>query len=227
MDINDLTPEQKALLKEQFEAEEQAKRNRVTAERDNYKTLVNTTVGEQVKKLANISSQLSLIKAEVYKTFSTLIELKNELYKGKSGQMSHTFTDNEGNTITIGFRTIDKFDDTLDQGIAKVRSYIDSLATDENSGKLVSMINNLLKKDAKGNLKPSRILDLQNLADQLKSEEFTEGARIIRESYKPSRSAIFVEAEVSDALGKKIAIPLSITSAEFPEGFTANLDVFK
>ncbi len=228
MDITQLTKEQKQALKAQFDAEEKQDQQRIAKERQEYKTLANNSVSEQIKKLANASSMLSLLKAEVFQTFATIIELKTELYNGKSGQMSHQFTDSEGNTISIGFRTIDKFDDTLDQGIAKIREYIDSLASDANSAKAVSMINNLLKKDAKGNLKPSRILDLQNLAEKIDAPaSFHEGITIIRESYKPVKSAIFIEAETVDVTGKKMPIPLSITSCEFPADYTPNLDVFK
>jgi hypothetical protein len=149
------------------------------------------------------------------------------LYGSKSGQQSHTFSDEDGNTITVGFRTIDNFDDTLDMGIAKVREYLDSLAVDAKTSKLIDMINRLLKKDAKGNLKPSRILDLQNLADKEQDPLLTEGVIIIRESYKPQRSAIFIEAETRDAEQKRISIPLSITSVEFPDDYEPDIDVFK
>ena len=57
------------------------------------------------------------------------------------------------------------------------------------------MINQLLKKDAKGNLKPNRILDLRNMADKIGNEELSAGVDIVLQSYKPSRSVIFVEAD--------------------------------
>jgi MinD superfamily P-loop ATPase len=113
-------------------------------------------------------------------------------------------------------------------GISIVREYIDSLAVDQNSADLVDMLNKLLKKDAKGNLKPNRILDLQNLADQKQNETLNKGVEIIRESYKAKRSAIFIEAAVPDTIpGTSKSVALSITSADFPEGFTPNFDVFK
>lgn len=227
IEIDELTPDQIALLEQKLAAKKQAEKDRVAQERMNYKELVSKTVREQIIDLQTVSNLLSLTKAQIFGSFASLIELKNELYGVKSGQQSHTFTDESGNSITIGFRVIDRFDDTLDMGIACVREYINSLAIDENTSKLVDMINNLLKKDAKGNLKPNRILDLQNLADELKAESFYKGVEIIRTSYKPIRSALFVEAEVLDAIGAKQAVALSITSAEFPEGFTPNFEVFK
>lgn len=227
IEIDNLTREQITALEQQIAAKKQAEKDRIAQERANYKDLVSKTVREQIIDLQTVSNLLSLTKAQIFGSFASLVELKNELYGVKSGQQSHTFTDEAGNSITIGFRVIDRFDDTLDMGIACVREYINSLAIDENTSKLVDMINNLLKKDAKGNLKPNRILDLQNLADEIKSESFYKGVEIIRTSYKPIRSALFVEAEVLDAIGTKQSVALSITSADFPEGFTPNFEVFK
>ncbi len=227
LEIDKLTPEQIKELEAQLEAKRMAEKNRIKAERENYKGLVNATVSEQFQKLNQISSMLSIAKADIYRQFAAIIELKQELYGAKSGQMSHTFTDDEGHSITIGWRMIDEFDDTLDQGIAKVREYIESLAIDDNSARLVEMINKLLKKDAKGNLKANRVLDLQNLADKVQNPLLIEGVTIIRESYKPSKSVIFVEAEQKDTMGKKQPVPLSITSVDFPEGYEPNVEVFK
>jgi hypothetical protein len=227
IEIEDLTPEQLEQLELKLAAKKQAKKDALANERASYKELVNQTVREQIIDLQSVSNMLSLAKAEVYGSFAAIIQLKQELYGAKSGQQSHTFTDDDGNSVTIGFRVIDKFDDTLDMGISLIREYITGLAVDANSANLVDMINSLLKKDAKGNLKPNRVLDLQNLADKVQNEQFYKGVEIIRASYKPVRSAIFIEAEVLDSIGKKQAVQLSITSVDFPEGFEPNFEIFK
>lgn len=225
--IDELTPAQIAQLEQQIEARKKADNDRLKSEREAYKDLVNKTVREQIIDLQTVNNMLMLVKAQVFGSFASLIQLKNELYGIKTGQQSHTFTDDAGNSISIGFRVIDRFDDTLDMGIAYVRKYIDSLAVDEKTSHLVDKLNNLLKKDAKGNLKPNRVLDMQNMAEEENDENLRKGVEIIRASYKPVRSAIFIEAEVPDALGASKAVALSITSADFPEGFTPNFDVFK
>ena len=227
IEIEDLTPEQLEQLEQKLAAKKQAQKNALATERANYKSLVSQTVREQIIDLQSVSNMLSLAKANVYGSFAAIIALKQELFGHKSGQQSHTFSDDDGNGITMGYRIIASFDDTLDMGIAIVREYIDSLAVDQNSADLVDMLNKLLKKDAKGNLKPERILDLQNLAAERNNEKLNEGVDIIRASYKPVRSAIFVEAEVIDAQGKKQSIQLSITSVDFPEGFEPNFEIFK
>jgi len=227
IDLKQLSPEQKADLMEQLESENVAKKNREKAERENYKMIANTTVGEQFLKLEQLSSMLSIAKADVYRQFAAIIELKQELYGAKSGQMSHTFTDDQGRSITIGWRQVDEFDDTLDMGIALISDYISTLAVDDNSANLVEMINKLLKKDAKGNLKPNRILDLRNLAEKIGNEQLSKGVEIVLAAYKPSRSVIFVEADTKTQQGAKQSVALSITSAPFPEGYAPNFTVFK
>lgn len=229
IDLDRLTPAQIDELKVQLAEKEKADKERVKNERESYKNIVNQTVKEQFTKLQNLSSQLSLLKAEIYGQFAAIIELKTELYGAKSGQQSHTFTDDDGRSISIGYRQVESFDDTLDMGISKVREYIDSLAVDDNTAKLVDLVNRLLKKDIKGNLKANRVLDLQNLADKVQSPLLTEGVTIIREAYKPTRSSIFIEAEHKDSTktGASVPVPLSITSVEFPEGTNVRMEVFK
>jgi len=117
-----------------------------------------------------------------------------------------------------GARVIDNWDDTVNAGIEKVRDFIASLAKDDNSARLVNVINRLLKKDAKGNLKASRVLELTKLAQEFNSPAFTDAVGIIAQSYRPQRSAFYIEANTIDEQGKKCNIPLSLSSVDFPPG---------
>ena len=60
--------------------------------------------------------------------------------------------------VTDGYR------DTVEDGIAIVKEYIESLAKDEKTKALVSMVLRLLARDAKGTLKASRIVQLRKVA---------------------------------------------------------------
>lgn len=226
-DLDTLTVEELDKLEQTIAAKKLAEKQRRDQEIASYKDLVKKNVGDQIISLQEVSSMLSLAKANVFGSFATLIAMKQELFGAKSGQQSHSFSDDNGNTVTLGYRVIERFDDTLDMGISLVNKYLESLSTDEKSTRLVKMINRLLKKDAKGNLRASRVVELQNIADEENDETLTRGVDIIRKSYKPVRSAIFVEAETTDETGKKQSIGLSITSVDFPEGFEPNFEVFK
>ncbi|WP_053404973.1 DUF3164 family protein [Persicobacter sp. CCB-QB2] len=224
MDISNLSPEQKAALLEDLQREQKEQKAAIQEERVIYKDTVKEQVGHTIDGLQDLSEVLSRAKAEVFNAFSALISLKKDLFGYKEGQQSHTFTDDLGRSIEIGYRTIDGWDDTQEAGIAKVNQFIESLATNEETAKLVKMIQNLLKKDAKGNLKASRVLELKQLAEEHDNPVFSEGVEILVESYKPVRSAYFVEARMKNQLGKSVTIPLSITAVPFPEGMEVEVN---
>lgn len=92
MDLSKLSAEERAALKAQLAAEEQAERNRVERERETYKQLVDATVKASVTKLQSLSAEMMRIKQEVFNEFGTVINMKNELFKVKSGRQTDTFT---------------------------------------------------------------------------------------------------------------------------------------
>ncbi|MRI63664.1 DUF3164 family protein, partial [Ornithobacterium rhinotracheale] len=187
-------------------------------DRKAYKDLVNEELPRIAGMLKTLSQNISQVKLFAFENLKALLDLKSKAYGVRDTQQSHTFSDDKGNTITYGFRIIDGWDDSVTAGIDKVREFIASLAKDEATGKLVHAVNQLLKKDAKGNLKASRVLELTKLAEDFNNDNFTDAVNIIRQAYKPQRSAFFVDASYTDAQGKKINIPLSISAVDFPEG---------
>jgi len=222
LDVKNLSKEQRDELKRQLAAEEKAAKEKEQGDREAYKTMVCETVDETFEFLFKISEQLSDAKMMVFNNFAHLLNLKKMLYGVKDGQQSHTFTNKEGDkSITLGYRVIDSYDDTVNAGIERVKLWIKNQAKDENAANLVEIINGLLKKDAKGNLKANRVLELQNHADRIGDIELSEAVKIIREAYIPVETSYFIEATEKDPeSGKKFSLPLSITSAPFPFGST-------
>lgn len=189
-------------------------------DRKAYKELTNETIPDLINKLLRYSHKLQTLKLEIFKGVTGLLELKDKAYGIKDEQRSHTFTTAAGDSITLGYRVNDGWDDTVGSGIAKVNQFIESLAKDEDSAKLVKTINQLLKKDAKGNLKSNRVIELDKLTKDFDNSEFTDGVEIIKAAYKPVASCYFIEASTKNANGKDVSIPLSISSVDFPEGTT-------
>lgn len=210
----DLTKFSPAQLKAALQAQETKK----DADRIAYKELVEQTVPKAIFKLALASEVLSNAKTEAFQYFEDILKLKSEVFGVKEKQQSHTFSF-EGGEVQIGYRITDGWDDTVNAGIAKVEKYISSLAKDTETAALVDMVFNLLKKDAKGNLKGSRVLELQKLTAKFSDEEFTDGVDIISKSYKPVRSVWFVEAALIDENKNKTPIPLSMSSVDFSQGY--------
>lgn len=182
------------------------------SDREAYTALVDETIAAVMPELTNISEAIAQKKTAAAEAFRGALEMKAELFGVKDDQQSHTFTNSEGTMrITIGHYMLDNYRDTVNEGIAMVKTYIESQARDDASRALVKAILRLLSRDEAGNLKASRVLQLQKMAEETGDERFIEGVRIIQESYQPTPSKDYIRAAVRDKSGAWVAIPLSMT----------------
>lgn len=181
---------------------EQAKKEaeaRINALRDNYADMAESFINRTIKKLTPLSENIKKKKAEVLDEFSALQKLKSELLEidGKDMPKSHTFTNKAGDKrVTVGVYETDNYDDTVEEGIAIVKGYIEGLAQDERSQQLVKMVMSLLSRSANGALKASRVVRLHKLADESGDPRFIEGVRIIEAAYHPAISRTYIRCEV-------------------------------
>ena len=212
----EMTAEEKA----QFEAfrKEKAKKEaqeKAKAERETYRQMVDDEVNSAIPVLLSLSEDIKETKKTVLENFKSILDMKCEVLKVvKDDQRSHTFTNSEGTKrITLGVYVTDGYRDTVEDGIAIVKEYIESLAKDEKTKALVSMVLRLLARDAKGTLKASRIVQLRKVAMETGDERFMEGVRIIEESYQPEVSKQFIRAEIRDNNGMWKPIPLGMTES--------------
>jgi multidrug efflux pump subunit AcrA (membrane-fusion protein) len=200
--------------------EEKAKKeaaDRRKAERERYAELVDAQVKSAVNALTMLSDYIAQVKKEVFFDFETILAMKAEVMEQtKDNQRTHTFTTSDSSMrITLGVHTVDGYRDTVEDGIAMVMEYIQSLATDDNSRVLVSAITRLLARDKHGTIKASRVLQLRKMAEESGNEKFMEGVKIIEESYQPTTTKRFLRAEIRDThTNAWVSIPLSVTEAE-------------
>jgi hypothetical protein len=208
-----MTKEQRAELKAQLEAEERAENARIDQERETYKQMVDAAVSSAVKKLQLLSAEMMRVKQEVFQEFGGIIDLKNELFKVKLDRKSDTFSTRDGAmTLTLGSRTNEGWDDSVDAGIAKVKEYLATLAKDENSAALVETVMGLLAKDRKGTLKANKVLELERLAIKTQDKDFMDGIRIIKDAYRPVPTCQFISVETKDEKGNSVSLPLSLSA---------------
>lgn len=213
MDIQNLSPEERASLKAQLEAEEKATVAKIQQDREDYKALVDAFVAGNIRKLQNLSSEMIRIKQEVFADAEALVDMKNDLFKVKTDRRSDTFTTQDGTmSLTLGNRTNEGWDDTVNAGVAKVREYLGTLARDDNSAALVETVMGLMAKDRKGNLKASKVLELEKLAVKTADPQFLEGLAIIKQAYRPMPSCQFIEASLKDEKGNEVKLPLSLAA---------------
>ena len=212
----EMTPEEFARYKQAME--DQSRRDeaqRAKEEREAYRSLASTTVDELFPKLEEASTALTGLKREVYDAFARVIETKKEVMGTQANdQRSHSFLSEDGKKrIIVGYYQRDGWDETVEDGIAKVRDYISSLAGDEETRKLVDIILDLLSRDGKGNLKADKVLQLDKYAESIQDARFSEGVAIIKEAYRPVRTKDFVRAQVKNAMGGWDDLPLGMTEA--------------
>ena len=203
--------------RQEFEAYKLAKEKKAAeakrkSDREAYTALVDETIAAVMPELTNISEAIAQKKTAAAEAFRGALEMKAELFGVKDDQQSHTFTNSEGTMrITIGHYMLDNYRDTVNEGIAMVKTYIESQARDDASRALVKAILRLLSRDEAGNLKVSRVLQLQKMAEETGDERFIEGVRIIQESYQPTPSKDYIRAAVRDESGAWVPVPLSMT----------------
>ncbi len=212
----EMTPEEFARYKQAMA--EQSRRDeaqRAKEEREAYRSLAATTVDEFFPRLESTSNTLSKMKRLLYDTFSQVVETKRVVMGAETqGQRSHSFLSTDGTKrIIIGYYQRDGWDETVEDGIAKVRDYISSLAGDEETRKLVDIILDLLSRDGKGNLKADKVLQLDKYAASIQDTRFSEGVAIIKEAYRPVRTKDFVRAQTKNAMGGWDDLPLGMTEA--------------
>lgn len=211
IDLTKLTAQQ---LKDEL-----AKRAKEKAsQKETYKNLCDDNVPLLFEKLKAWSDDGVKLKTQIYNDLKALIELKFEAYEVKPDQQSHTFSD-KNSSITIGYNINAGYDDTVYLGAAKVKEFINSQIKDESSAKLVNQIHRLLRQDKKGNFDPKRIMELEQMANEYNNLDLIEGVKIIKDAYQPKRSSWFIKAAYKNDVGIEQALPLSMASIEFPQGF--------
>lgn len=202
---------------EAFKAEQAAKRAKEQAKRDReaYKELVDEMIEEAIPDLQAVSDCIKTVKNGVLNNFRRVIDMKSEVLKlKKDGQRTDTFTNSAGDKrITVGYYETDGYRDTVEDGIAIVKEYIEGLADNKKTKALVKMVLRLLARNAQGTLKASRIVQLRKIAEESEDERFMEGVQIIEEAYQPAISKQFIRAEIKNDNGAWIAIPLGMTEA--------------
>lgn len=212
--LNDLTPEElEALMAEALKEEQRRSRMRED-ERKVYKDLVSEKVEGLFPRLQDLSERLGEAKREVYREFEAALGMKAELYEVPAEQNSHHFINKAATKrIVIGSCQKDDYDDTVSEGIGKVKAFISSLARDKESTMLVQSILRLLARDQKGNLKASRVMQLRKMAEDSGNEMFLDGVRIIEQAYRPVQTKTYVRAEYKNEAGAWVAVPLGMTEA--------------
>lgn len=185
-------------------------------QRRQYADMVDEEIATTIPQLRELSEQIKLVKETIFGNFEAILKMKTEITGvARDDQNSHTFTNSDSTLrVILGVNTIDGYRDTVEDGIAMVKGYIQSLAKDETSKALVNAVLRLLSRDGQGNIKASRVLQLRKMAEETGDERFIEGVQIIEESYQPTETKKYIRAEYKNDKGAWVNIPLGMTDVE-------------
>ena len=212
MDVKNMTAEERAQLKAQLAEEDRQEALRKQEQKDAYMQMKDQFLERNLEKLKALSDQMQALKKEIFDDAETLIKLKDELFNTKTDRQSNTFSHESGKySISLGNRINEGWDDTCEQGIEKVKEFLQTLAKDDNSAALVETIMRLIAKNNKGMLKASKVLELEKLANKIQSAELTEGLNIIKNSYRPKPTCQFISVTMKDDNGNDKQLPLSLS----------------
>ncbi|WP_017258429.1 DUF3164 family protein [Pedobacter arcticus] len=216
MKITDLTPEQKAELKNELANEEKAEKAKREADKVALREMIDTMVTNKTPELVDFGAMQNKVVDSVFKDFESIISLKNELYGIKEGQASHTFSARDGNSsITMGYNETIGFDGTEGAGVAKIKEVIANLSSDDdNRGVLADLLNTFMKPDKKGNLNPTRVAELNSKKEKVNNPLFTEGVDIIIDAQFKTRTSMYIRGwqRITGENGKEVKLTFSITA---------------
>lgn len=217
ININALSAEERKNLMAQLAEEERNTKKKRAENIETLKTLQDGFCSNWLAKLCAFGKQQTTLVDSVYEDAKRLLDLKFELYEVSQKQDSHTFTDRGGmGSITIGYNTVIGYDGTSDIGIQKINQYLSSLSKDDiNRTKIEKILSVLMQRNKKGELNPTRVMDLSNLTNDIDDELFTEGVNIVVSAQFKTRTSSYVAGwmrEVDDK-GKEIKVTFRITAA--------------
>lgn len=203
---------------EAFKAEKEKKRREQERkeQRKQYADMVDEEIAATIPQLRELSERIKQVKEAIFGNFETILGMKSEITGvARDGQNSHTFTNSDSTLrVILGVNTIDGYRDTVEDGIAMVKGYIESLAKDDATKALVNAVLRLLSRDGQGNIKASRVLQLRKMAEDSGSEQFLEGVKIIEEAYQPTVSKKFIRGHYKNDKGAWCYIPLGMTDVD-------------
>ncbi|MDR1879061.1 MAG: DUF3164 family protein [Bacteroidales bacterium] len=218
MDLNELTPEQKAKLLEQLEQEQREKKKKQQEQKEMFKDMSDEFVNVYFDKLRGVEDTLKEVKQEVFSEVEVLLSLKKEAYgmsdDAMERQQSHSISSADcKKTIILGHNVIDGWDaDMAASGIDRVNKWLMSKMNDGNK-ELVEMIKDLLKPNKDGLLKANRVIELSNRAAKIGDASLIEAVSEIQSAYQPRKTTTFVKAKYKDANGQEVWLNLSMSNA--------------
>lgn len=214
IDLSKLNSEQLNNVLLQAEAlKRQAKEKR---ERDEQALadLENELVIEMFGEARKISNAIVEFKQKWIDKLRPLIDEKVKYDKAKPEQESYTFktTDAELKVRMRNNRRI-RYDDGIQAGIGFAKEWMQKQVDGEKSKRLISIIDDLLAKDQKGNYSPDNLIKFIKKAEEDGDELLLKASECIKKSIYEEQTSVSLLLFEKDDKGFERPLPLSATKA--------------
>ncbi|RWW91839.1 hypothetical protein [Flavobacterium cerinum] len=216
--LGNMTAEQKKEALKQLQAEEKAEKEKKKADKQAYKDMQNEFLAKHIDGLVDRQNSMETLVANIFKDYAPILALKANVFgEDIHDQESHTYTNPDGlSSISIGHNITISFDGTEGAGIAKIKSFLFSLQSDDEVAvKLHKAVTVLLRPNRKtGMLNPASIIQLNQMRDEFQSNAFNEGLDIIIEAQNRVKGSMYVSGwkhvEIEPGRTKKIEFRFTI-----------------
>lgn len=214
IDLSKLNSEQLNNVLLQAEAlKRQAKEKR---ERDEQALadLENELVIEMFGEARKISNAIVEFKQKWIDKLRPLIDEKVKYDKAKPEQESYTFktTDSELKVRMRNNRR-SRYDDGIQAGIGFAKEWMQKQVDGEKSKRLISIIDDLLAKDRKGNYSPDNLIKFIKKAEEDGDELLLKASECIKKSIYEEQTSVSLLLFEKDDKGFERPLPLSATKA--------------
>jgi Protein of unknown function (DUF3164). len=215
MDLLKMTPEEKAQLKAQFEAEDKAAAEKRNADRLALIEMEDSAVIEMLNEVETLSNAIVVFKQQSIKKLEPLMKMKTELGKAADKQRSFSFKTKDGNAkVVVDYNETFKYDDGIHAGVEYAKQWLQEKAEESEEAKMMtSIIEDLLGRSRAGTYSAENLWTFVNAAEEYDVPLLSAAAEAVKKSLYKEMTSISVRVFKKDEFGQLKQLPLSATKA--------------
>jgi ribosomal protein L31E len=206
-------------LKAQLAEIEKQEREEQAAKRAAYEKQVNDFVIKMASKSKQVHEVMAAFKKECFEGMEEQRGLLEEYAGGlrKNSKGGFGLRSADGNyQIRLDRNLNYEYDERATQAIDLIREFMESMVK-KKSIEAYSMVMQLLSRNVKGDLEPSRVLDLLKMEHKWEDERWSRAMELLKESHQAREVAYNISFTEKDSTGKDQCISLSFAGIKIKD----------
>mgnify|MGYP003376681212 FL=1 len=214
IDLSKLNSEELNAVLLQAEALKRQEKERREADEKALADLENDLVVEMFGEARTISNSIVAFKQKWIDKLVPLVDEKIKYNKAKANQESYTFKTTRAELkVKMRNNKCNRYDDGIHAGIGFAKKWMQNQVDGEKSKRLISIIDDLLAKDQKGNYSPDNLIKFIKKAEEDGDELLLKASECIKKSIYEEQTSISLLLFEKDDKGFERPLPLSATKA--------------